>query len=199
MRGMLILGAIGISTIAAWTVTLDAQAPGHRSVHVAHGEAGIEGEPRLGGGHAEHIGSIFPNELEIELYLVPGEPGPGFAPPGMPTGGAVDGGPEHLISGHLGGPASHQHAHHALLVHLAHVVQHAHVVVPVQPDQAESSQATAHSGGGSDEAGTATAQPDPTANPSSQRPPGAVGPGRLMSGWSGPGLPGPGRPARPRW
>jgi hypothetical protein len=46
--------------------------------------------------------------------------------------------------------------------------------------------------------GAATAQPDPTANPSFQRPPGAAGPGWRNLGWSGPGLPGPGRRTRPR-
>ena len=37
----------------------------------------------------------------------------------------------------------------------------------------------------------------PRVSPWSPRPPGAAGPGRRVSGWSGPGLPGPGRPAEP--
>jgi len=45
----------------------------------------------------------------------------------------------------------------------------------------------------SDEAGAATAQPNPPVSPSS-RPPGAAGPGRPASRWFVPGRPGPGRP-----
>jgi hypothetical protein len=60
-------------------------------------------------------------------------------------------------------------------------------------------QATASHAAESDQSGAATAQPNPTASPSSPRPPGTTGPGRRMAGTSGPGLPGPGRRITPRW
>ena len=112
--------------------------------------------------------------------------GTGFPEPGMPEGGGLGvGGPEHMIAGHPVGPAIHP------LTHVAVRVERGEAVIP---------QPTAPGAAESDQAGAATAQPNPpTASPLPPRPPGAAGPGRPVSGWSGPGLPGPGRPASPRW
>jgi len=138
---------------------------------------------RGSGGHARG-GAVFPTQLDEQLSLFRGEPEPGPAAPGMPTGVLVVGGPEHRIAGHLVGPASHLPAHVVARVERGEAV----IGGPTAPISAES-----------DEEGAATAQPDPTASPNSARPPGAAGPGRAVSGWSSPGLPGPGRPAGPRW
>jgi hypothetical protein len=184
MRPMLILGCMGILSTVAWTVSLDAQAPGHGSAHGSRGQEGLEGEIRHSGGHTPHIGTIFAPQPETQNHLFPGEPEAGRAPPDMFTGGPFEGGPEHLILGHLAGLASHSHPH-------------GHAAVQVVHEQALSPDATVHSAGERDHAGAATAQPDPhpTASPSWQRPPGAVGPGRRIARLSGPGLPGPGRTA----
>ena len=50
------------------------------------------------------------------MQLFPGEPEPGPAAPGMPTGGLAVGGPEHMIAGHPVGPAIHPLAHVAVRV-----------------------------------------------------------------------------------
>ncbi len=186
MRKMLILAGIGMLSAAAWRVTLGAGAPGHGhgSSHSSHGEGGLEGPVRHGGGHTGHYGILFPTQLELLPYLFPGEPETGPVTLGMPTAGAVAGGAEHALAGHLVGPASHPHAP---------------VVIRVERGEASITQPAAPGAGEVDQGGAATAQPNPNARPSSPRPPSAAGPGRRVSGWSGPGLPGPGRPASPRW
>jgi hypothetical protein len=102
----------------------------------------------------------------------------------MLIGDLVVGGPEHLIAGHLVGPTIHPLTH---------------VAVRFEAGEAVNPQPTVPGAAESDQAGAATAEPDPTASPLPPRPPGAAGPGRPVSGWSSPGLPGPGRPASPRW
>ena len=181
MRGLLILGGIGVFSTAAWTATADDGASWYGSKHPRPGHGGLEYHMRHGGGHfaiAGQLGMFFPTPPE--LFTWESEPGPA---PGMPTGGLVVGGPEHRIAGHLVGPAIHP------LTHVTVLVERGEAVIP---------QPTAPSAAESDQAGAATAQPNPTASPSSPRPPGAVGPGRPVSGWSSLGLPGPGRPPSPR-
>jgi hypothetical protein len=188
MRALLITGGIGILS-AAWTLTANAAAPGHGSGHGSHAHGGIPLPMRHHGGHAEHIGVPYPSQWDISPIIFPGEPEQGPAPPGMPTGGLVAGGPEHIVAGHPAGSALHPVAH---------------VVVRVEQREAAISLSTTAGGAAapaaaeSDQAGTATAQPNPTANPSSPRPPGAAGPGRPVTGLPGPGRPGPGQPATAR-
>jgi hypothetical protein len=186
MRNMLILCAIGILSAAAWTVTAGEGASGHGSMHGSPGHGGYGGQMRHGGGHAEHMGIFFPSEpAHTFMEHVAGEPVPGPAYLGMPMGGLVVGGPEHMIAGHLVGPAIHP------LAHVAARGERGEDVIP---------QPTAPGDAQSDQAGAATAQPNPpTANPLPPRPPGAVGPGRPVFGWSSPGRPGPGRPPSQRW
>jgi hypothetical protein len=184
MRKMLIVGGVGMLSLAVLTVTLDARAQGHGAAHGSRGHGGLEGHMRRGGGHAGHAGSVFPMQLASEPYLFPGEPEPGPAAPGIFTGGAIVGGSEHMTAGHLLNPAGHP------LVHVTARVEQGEPLIP---------QRTAPSADESDQAGAVTAQSDLTASPISARPPGAGGPGRPVSGWSGPGLPGPGRPASPEW
>jgi len=180
MRNILISGRIGILITALWTVTLDAGAAGHGhgSAHGSHGQSGLEGHVRHGGGHTEHYWMFFPTQL------YPAEPEPGPGSPESLTGGLMVGAPAHMIAGHLMGPGIHPHAH---------------VAMRVERGEPLSTQSTPWSSSESDEEGAATAQPNRTASLVSPRPPGAVGPGRPVSGWSGPGLPGPGRPERPGW
>jgi hypothetical protein len=186
MRGLLILGGIGILSAAAWSVTAGEGASGQRSAHGASGHGGLEGHVRHGGGHAGHTGMFWPTQQEARPRLLfAGESEPRIAALGMPTGGLMVGGAEHVIEGHLVGPAIHPHAH---------------VVVRVEWEEAVIPQPPAPIAVESDQAGAATAQPNPlTASPLQPRPPGAAGPGRPVSGWSSPGLPGPGRPASSRW
>jgi hypothetical protein len=185
MRDLLILGGIGILSTAVWMVTADAGDSGHGSMHgsAGHGgnHSGFEGPMRHRAGYYGPMGTGFQPEMR-ELFA--GEPEPGPAAPGMPMGGLVVGGPEHLIAGHLVGPTIHPLTH---------------VAVRFEGGEAVNPQPTVPSAAESDQAGAATVQPDPTASPLPPRPPGAAGPGRPVSGWSSPGLPGPGRPASPRW
>jgi len=185
MRDKLNLCGIGILSAAAWTVTTGEGASGHGSTHGSSRHGGHAGHMQHGGGHAEHMGIFFPSELAHQVMEhVAGEPGPGPANLGMPMGGQVVGEPEHMIASHLVGPAIHA------LAHVAARVEPGEVVIP-QPTAANDAQ--------SDQAGAATAQPNPpTANPLPPRPPGAIGPGRPVSGQSSPGLPGPGRLLSPR-
>jgi len=184
MRNLLILGGIGILGMAAWTVTADDGASWYGSKHARPGHGGLEYHMRHGGGHfatAGQLGMFFPTPPE--LFTWESEPGPA---PGMPTGGLVGGRPEHMIAGHLVGPAIHPHTHVTVLVERGEAV----IPQPTAPSATESDQAGA---------ATATTQPNPTASPLPPRPPGAAGPGRPVSGWSSPGLPGPGRRPSPRW
>jgi hypothetical protein len=100
------------------------------------------------------------------------------------------GGPGPMITGHLVGPAIHP---------LAHVVGRIERLEAVAPQPPAPTGAAAPGAAELDQSGAASAQPNPISSPSLPRPPGALGPGRPVSGSSGPGLPGPGRPARPRW
>jgi hypothetical protein len=184
MRGLLILCGIGILSMAAWTVTAGAQ--GRGSMQVSQGQGAL-GEPlRPAGGSWGRRGLFLPTspQQERRSLLFFGEPETGPAPPGMPTAGQEAGVPEHLISDYPVIPAIH------LVGNAVEQVDHAQAAIP-QPTVPGAAAET-------DQAGAATAQPGPTASPSLPRPPGAVGPGRPVSGWSGPGLPGPGRRARPR-
>jgi hypothetical protein len=184
MRELLIVCGIGILSAAAWTVTAGEGASGHGSMHGSLGRSGFAGHMRLGG-HCEHMGIFFPSEAAHQfIELVAGEPGPAPAYVGMPTGGLVVAGPEHMIAGHLVGQAVHAFAH---------------VAARVEPGEAVISQPSSAGDTQRDQAGAATAQPNPpTASPLPARPPGAIGPGRPVSGWSSPGLPGPGRRPSPR-
>jgi hypothetical protein len=178
MRGLLILGGVGILSAAAWTATADAGGHGHGSTHGPHGHGGLEGHMRHGGGHAPHAGMGL-----LTAYLL-GELEAGHAAPEILTAGPMVGGPEHRVEGHQAGPAIHPLAHVPLRVERGEAV----IPQPTAPGAAEP-----------DQEGAATAQPNPAASPWLPRPPGTAGPGRPVSGRSGPGLPGPGRPASPRW
>jgi hypothetical protein len=186
MRDLLILCGIGILSAAAWTVTAGAQGQG--SMPASQGQGGLGGPMRLVGGYMSHRGMFIPTppQLERRSLLFFGEPETGPAPPGMPTGGLEAGVPEHLIADYPVVPAIHL---------LANAAEQDAALIP-QPTAPGG--ATTHIAAETDQAGAATAQPNPTASPLSPRPPGAVGPGRPVSGWSGPGLPGPGRRVGPR-
>jgi hypothetical protein len=185
MRNLLIVCGIAIFCAAALTVAAGEGAAGHGSVHGSPGHGRLPGHMRPDRGPAEHMGIFFPTEsVHQVMSLLPGEPGPGPTYLGMPAGGLVVGGPEHVIAGHLVGPAIHS------LAHVAERVERGEAVVLQQ---------TGPGAADSDQAGAATAQPNPpTASPTPARPPGAAGPGRRVSGPSGPGRPGPGRPPTPR-
>jgi hypothetical protein len=181
MRDLLILGGIGILSTAAWIVTAGADDSGHGSMHGSAGHGGSHGSFE---GRMRHR-AVYPGHFQPEMReLFAGQPEPGPAAPGMPMGGLVVGGPDHLIAGHLVGPAIHPLTH---------------VAVRFEGGEAVNPQPTAPSAADSDRAAAATVQPDPTVSPLPPRPPGAAGPGRPVSGWSSPGLPGPGRPASPQW
>jgi hypothetical protein len=184
MRDLLILCGVGILSAAAWTATAYASGRGPHGPPL-HG--GLVDQMKHRASHVEHhMGIFFPSAPAHQFMdQLPGEPGPAPAHLGMPMGGVMVGGPEHMISPHLAVPAIHPIAH---------------VAARVESGQAANTQPTAPGADDSDQEGAATAQPNPpTASPLAPRPPGAVGPGRLMFGRSGPGLPGPGRPPSPGW
>ena len=180
MRDLLILSGMGILSVAVWTIPVDANPPSHGSMH---GQIGHVGPVRHGGGHAVNLGLLFPIILESRSRSLPGEPEPA-PPPSMPAVNPGVGGLAHSAAEHVGFQTIHPPIH---------------VSVRTEPGEATTPQATGPGGAGSDQVGAAMAQPNPTANPWSPRPPGVVGPGRLSSGRPGPGLPGPGQPASPRW
>jgi hypothetical protein len=185
MRDLLILGGIAIMSIAAWIAT--AGANDFEQGHV-HGPGGRGGTHASGSGthmkhDVRHPGSLGLAFLPETRQLFAGQPEPAPPAPGMLIGDLGIGGPDHLIPGHLVAPAIHP------LTHLA---------VRFEGGEAVNPQPATPSAGDADQAGAATAQPDPTSSPLPPRPPGAAGPGRPVSGWSSPGLPGPGRPAIPQ-
>jgi hypothetical protein len=185
MRNMLILGAVGILSVAAWFVTSSARAQGLGSAHRPYSQERSEVRTVPVRRFAGHIGhTFFATELETQVYVLPGEPDVGPVAPGMFTGAAFVGGTDHMTAGHLTGTRSHTNAQ---------------VHARVEQRDPLTSEPAAPGGGESNDTGAATAQPNSTANPSWARPPGASGPGRPVSGWSGPGLPGPGRPASRGW
>lgn len=173
--------------MAAGTVTSDAQLQGRGSGRDTYVQGDLEYRIVHIRRHAGRFGhTFFATEAETVPYLFVGEPGSGAAAPGMFTGIAVVGvgvsGAEQRTAGHPVGPASHPQAH---------------VSVCAEQGEPSTSQPAAAGADESDRTGGATAQPDPGASPVSQRPPGALGPGRPVFGWSGPGLPGPGQAASP--
>ncbi len=174
MRGLLILGGLVILSAAAWTGTADAGGGGHGSGHGGHGHGGLEGRMTRGAGHVDLVGILLSTEFWHE------EAGPGPVAPEMFSGGVMVDGSEHVVADHLEGPAIHPMAHIPLRLEGGAVS----IPQPTEPGGA---------GSGHDDA--ATAQPYPAVSPWLPRPPGAAGPGRRVSGWSGPGRPGPGRPA----
>jgi hypothetical protein len=189
MRGMLILGGVGFLTTAAWTANLDGQAPGRGSPLGSQNGRRLEVQVpvrRYAGGGGRTGRMFFAVEYETVPYpdLYFGAPAPVHGAPGMLAVGGETRGAEHMNAGHFAGSSSRPHAH-----------------LPAGVGSRESLvlNADVASAAQSDEAGPATAQPDPTANPYLARPPGAGGPGRPVSGSYGPGLPGPGRPANPEW
>jgi hypothetical protein len=187
MRYLLILGGAGFVSVAAWAATLHARpqvrgsALGSQDRHRLELQVPIR---RHAGGGGRSGRMFFAVEYEtVPLPAVyPGFSAPGPAAPGALTGGALAGESDHITAGHVMGSASHPLAH-----------------APAGVDGADTSVLHTDSASApqSDDAGSATRQPDPGANPYSARPPGAGGPGRPVSGFAGPGLPGPGRPARP--
>jgi hypothetical protein len=184
MRNTLLIASVGVLSGAAWPVSLDAggqvrgSAPG-----VQQRRLELEVPIRRHAGGGGRTGRMFfaleyetlpnPNAFSVEV-----EPGP--AGPGTIAGGAETGAPEQFPQ-HVVSTSSHPGEH---------------VSVGIGGESVTADSATP--GGVVDDAGTGagTAQPNPTANPVFARPPGAAGPGRRISGWSGPGMPGPGRPAR---
>jgi hypothetical protein len=100
----------------------------------------------------------------------------------VPNAGLILGGQDHVIVGHLVGPAIH------IREYIIQRIGQVEVPVPRIPGPVPA---------GSDQEDTGTAQPTPTASPSQLHPPGAIGPGQPVSGWSGPGRLGPGRVVGP--
>jgi hypothetical protein len=182
---MLNLGRFLIISIAAATAALDARAQGHGSGRETYLQGGLEYRIVHVQRHAgRFMHTFFATETEMVPYLFIGEPGLGAAAPGMFADVAIAGAAEPMTAGHLASPAGHPLAHAPIVVGQGEPS----ITQPAAPD-----------GFDSDRTGAATAQPDPTANPVTQRPPGALGPGRPVSGWSGPGLIGPGRPPGRQW
>jgi hypothetical protein len=173
MRNLLICAAVAILSAAVWALTGRAgAAAGHGGGHGGgHGHSGGANHMRHGGGPREHIGLLLQLPFASRAKLFPGEPEPGPIAPGLLSGGVM-------------GSASHSLARIPLRVERGRAI----ISQPAVAGAAES-----------DEEGAATAQPYPAASPSSTRPSDAAGPGRPVSGQSGPGLPGPGRPAARRW
>ena len=184
MRSLLILSVIGTLGALVWTLSADARGSGHGGMHAPPGHGAHAGHMMQGGGHVGNMGILFQIETEQQIMeRVAGEPGPAPAYVGVPTSGVVAV-PEHTMADHLAGPGVHP------LAHPAARGERAEDVIP---------QPAAPSAAASDQAGAATAQPNPpVASRLAPRPPGAAGPGRPGSGWSGPGRPGPGRPLSPR-
>jgi hypothetical protein len=189
MRGLLILGGVGVLSAAAWIVTAGrgalAQDQGQARVHGPGGRGGTHttgftGPMKHATHHPVNFGLAFQPEMR-ELFA--GQPEPGPPTPDMALGDSGVGGPGHLIAGHQVAPSIHP------LTHVPMRFEGDDVAIPQPP---------APIADDSDRAGAATVQPDPSASPMPPRPPGAAGPGRPVSGWSSPGLPGPGRPASPR-
>ncbi|MGC8640017.1 MAG: hypothetical protein ACP5XB_09100 [Isosphaeraceae bacterium] len=181
MRQMLIVGGVGLLSMAAATGIADDDSPSYRKTHV-RGEIRIDSHMRPGGGHIAVIGPLgIYLATPVTLYGWEAEPGP---VPIIPAGGLVAGRPEHMMAGHLAGPASHLPGQ--ILAH----VGAGEALIP---------QATGSDGAGSAPSNAAVARANPTASPATPLPPGASGPGRRQSGWSGPGRSGPGRPAGSRW
>jgi hypothetical protein len=178
MRGLMIVSGLGMLSAAAWAAAADASGHGHGSAHGAHGHGRSEGPMRHGAGHPDFVGMMMATHSSIE------EREPAAIAPEMFSGGPVGGGSEHLVGGHPAGSAIHPPVR---------------VPLRVERGSAALPQPTAAEGTESDHDGAATGPPNPTVSPWSSRPPGAAGPGRPVSGWSGPGRRGPGRPAGPRW
>jgi hypothetical protein len=118
------------------------------------------------GGHTIHMGILFPVNTEMRPLLFPGEP-----PIGAISGWVMAG----LMAGEIGLAAGAHGFTHILVPHAA-----------VPSDQGTIIAPPAAGTGDIDQTGAA-AQPDVSAMPSAARPPGAAGPGRPVSGWSGPG------------
>ena len=158
MRNVLILGGIGLLSMAAWIATAGAVDFEQAQVH---GPGGRGGTHTTGFGapmkhvvrHPANLGLAFQPEMR-ELFA--GQPEPAPPAPGMLVGDLGIGGPDHLIPGHLVAPAIHP------LTHLA---------VRFEGGEAVSPQPAAPSAGDADQAGAATAQPDPTSSPLPPRPP----------------------------
>jgi hypothetical protein len=189
MRGLLILGGVGVLSAAAWIITAGtgalAQDQGEARVHGAGGRGGhtpgFTGPMKHGSYHPANLGLAFHTEVR-ELFA--GQPEPGPPAPGMlPLGDLGVGRPGHLIAGPQVAASIHPLTH---------------VPMRFEGDEAANPQPAAPIADDSDRAGAATAQPDPSASPLPPRPPGAGGPGRPVSGWSSPRLPGTERAASPR-
>ena len=183
MRKLLVMGAVGILSGAAWSLSADDGSSSYKKMHPRPDQGGLQYHMRHGGGHfaiGGQLGMYFPTPPGI--YSWESEPGPA---PIMPRGGLVVGGTEHTTSSHPPGLAIHPHTH---------------VQMQGEGGQGVSLHPTAPIAAASHPAGAATRQPNPArANPSTSRPPGDQGPGRPVSGWSSPGLPGPGQPPSSRW
>jgi hypothetical protein len=182
VRGLSIVWGIALLGPAVWAVTAGASGRGPHGPPLHWGHAG---HMKPGGGHHPgQMGIFFPVEPAHQfMERVAGEPGPGPAFAGRPTLGEAGGGAEHMIGGRLSAPAVRP---------LAYITARGDHGEDVTPQSVPASAAEKDNQGG------ATAQPNPpTARPWPQRPPGAAGPGRPLSGWWGPGLPGPGRPPTP--
>ncbi len=178
MRNLLIVGAVGILSLAAWIVTLVAAAQGRGWAQSSQYRRGLEVQVevrRHGGGGGRSGRMFFATEVEtIPLpNLFPGQPLPGPAAPDMFAGGAEMGEPEHVTAERPLGTASH---------HLAHVPGGVEGREPY-------AQSPAPTAADSDQAGAATAQPDPTANPSVPHPPAPAARDGRSRGGAGQGCP----------
>jgi hypothetical protein len=197
---LLLVGSFALLSSAPPTARAEGHGGAHGAAHGGHFAAGEDDAGRHIGFHSEYQILPFPS-FWLEPWLVPAEAELGPGPPAMYMYGPFDMGPDQMVAGydHAG------HAHHVAADHHPGTADHHHVQVHHASvvgamhaaGQAETSHQTTQQLGESHQAGAGTAQPDPSANPSFQRPPGAVGPGSRALGLAGPGRPGPGRRARP--
>jgi hypothetical protein len=191
MRAPFFLSAVGILSMAACTLAVEARAqahaPGH--VHVAHGRMGPEVQLPTVGAYVEHMGVLFPAQLGTQWSLLPAESEAISTAPRMPFVGVDAFGAEHHEAGH------HALVHNdalAYLAHFAHLAALAHFADGSERRKALLTHLAVQETAESDKAPAPTT--DPAAGQSSAHPPGAAGPGRPVSGRHGPGLQGPGRP-----
>ncbi len=170
MRDMLILCAIGALSAAAWTATAGEGPSVHGAMHGSPGRGFVTGHMGHSGHHVGSMGIFFPVEPAQQfMQQLPGSSGPAPTHFGMSTTAPAVFEPEHIATAHAVGPAIHPLEH---------------VGAPVEARAAVIPRPAAVGAADSDQAGAATAQPNPpTARPSASRPPGAsVRAGRCLVG-----------------
>jgi hypothetical protein len=175
MNNLLTLGGASLLLMAAWPPTARAGPPGSAAPHRILSLGSIEGL-KAPPSYIEPMGMVLPTHLTVRSRLFPGQLGPRL----VSTSGLMMGGAHPITAHHLAGLPGHLPA-------------------GTGETQVGSAQPGGAGDSGLDQPGAATMQPNPAASAWSPRPLGAGGPGRLVSGHSGPGRPvGPGLRAGPR-